>query len=39
MSNQHTGVSPGGVIISWVFVGLSAACIGFVIGLSVGVLL
>ena len=34
---QQTGVSPEGVIISWFVVGLSAACVGFVIGLSVGV--
>jgi len=37
MTTQQQGVSPGGVILSWVLVGLSGAFVGFIIGLAVGV--
>ena len=39
MSNQHTGVSPEGVIISWVVVGLSGFALGVILTASVLVLL
>ena len=39
MSNQHTGVSPEGVIISWFVVGLSGFLMGVILTASVLTLL
>ena len=39
MSNQHTGVSPEGVIISWVVVGFSGFVLGVILTASVLTLL
>ena len=39
MSNQHTGVSPGAVVLTTVSVGIVGFLTGLVIGLSIGVFL
>jgi hypothetical protein len=32
MTTQHTGVSPGSVILTWVVIGVVAFCLGVFVG-------